>query len=456
MAVTQRLRVTCPRCATPVTGDFKYCPACAFRLKLGTLEAPLPPARVGLSAWLLGVGAIALLAGLVSMGVVLFREREGPTGSPPPPLPRVSAATLTIASLPGFMRTLDEGIADYVYEQEAGELVARPRYVLPLKVLAFEVTRRLFAEYLADLAERVQSGGRPGETLLAIWDAREPAQIAYAQSYLMEWLEAFLRHANERGLAREEALEPLLQYLPEDERRPGLKANDIAVRVPFPWPPELGLLTAAPPSWAYVNRFGLVVSAVPEGTEHLPVTEVAWTDANAFAMWAREELGGDLRLRLPVEGEWLRIAHSNHPPAPPDLKIETWDFPWGNEPLVRACNNRLFWPEGFPPRLQSVDWRYLDENRDRRMVDDMTRDGVFGMSGNAREWAFPDQVRPLRVGQRLLVHWDESTSSDGMAPTRGGSYLLGLSDCTVTSRVSEPMVARREDIGFRLVASIPY
>ena len=117
MAVSQRMRVTCPRCATPVTGDFKYCPACAFRLKLGTPEAPLPPARAGLSAWLLGVGALALLGGLVAMGVVLFREREGTTQPTRLPLPRISAATLTLASLPSFMRTLEEGIADSVYPE---------------------------------------------------------------------------------------------------------------------------------------------------------------------------------------------------------------------------------------------------------------------------------------------------------------------------------------------------
>jgi|GEM_PF-2568168 len=450
MAVAQRLRVTCPRCATPVTGDFKYCPACAFRLKLGALEAPLAAPHGGLSAWLLGLGALALVGGLVAMGVVLFREREGP---PEAARPQVSAAAMTIASLPSFMRRVEEGVADWITEEVDGELVDAPRWVRPLKVMAFEVTRRLYAEYLAALAERVRTGVSPGETLRVIWDAQDGAQRDYAQAYLMEWIDAFLRHAQGRGLSREEALEPLLQYLPEPMRAADLRSSDFAVHVLFPWPSELGLLTAGPPSWAYVN-FGLVVSALPEGTEHLPVTEVAWTDANAFALWARQELGGDLQLRLPFEGEWLRIAHSNHPPGPTDdVKHIAWDWPWGNEPLQRACNNRQFWPEGFPPRLQSVDTRYLDEDLQGKVRADRTEDGIFGMAGNAREWALPDQAEPLRVLKTLYVFWEEAASRDGMAPTRGGSYLRGLYDCTVTARVSEPVGARREDVGFRLVAN---
>ena len=232
------------------------------------------------------------------------------------------------------------------------------------------------------------------------------------------------------------------------------RASDIAQRVPFPWPVELGLLAATPPSWAYPNSFGVVVSALPAGTEHLPVTEVAWTDATSFALWAREAHEGDLRLRLPVEGEWLRIAHSNNPPAPQELKIVTWDWPWGNEPLLRACNNRLFWPDGYPSRLQSVDWRYQDENAHGKIVGDQTRDGILGMAGNAREWTFPDQTLDARG--RRWVHWDESSRSEVMAPTRGGSYLRGIYDCQVTSRILEATVARREDVGFRLVATAPY
>lgn len=456
MAVAPRTRVVCPRCASPVTGDFKYCPACACRLKAGTPDpSEAPRARPSPWAWALGLGMAALVAGLVVVGVALFEERAEPPAEGPRSLAaKRSAIDLTVLTLPACMVRVGEGVADWVSVEEDGQAVLRERWTRPLQVMAFEVTRRLYAEYLTALAERVRAGRGPGPGLERIWHAGTEAERAYAQRYLAEWVEAWLRLAATRGLARADALEPLLAYVPEGQRSAGLTASELALRVPFPWPDDLGLLVAAPPAWAYLSTFGLLLSLpMPAGTDQLPVTGVAWTDALAFAAWAREELGGGLPLRLPVEGEWQRIAHSGEPPPPSgDEERVGRAWPWGNEPLLRACNNAQLWPDGATPRLQPVDLRYLDEDDLGRAVSDETDDGVVGMAGNAREWTLTDQP-PLKAGSRYWVNWRaEQDAMQGRAATRGGSYLRGIYECTVQRRTEEPKAARLEDVGFRLVA----
>lgn len=456
MAVAPRTRVVCPRCASPVTGDFKYCPSCACRLKAGTPDLPEPP-RSPPSPWTvaLGVGMTALLAALVIVGVVIFQEPAEPPAETPRMLAaKRSAIDLTVLTLPSCMVTVGEGVADWVSEQEDGQSVLRERWARPLNVMAFEVTRRLYAEYLTALAERVRAGRGPGPGLERIWHPTSEAERVYAQRYLAEWAESWVQHAAARGMGRAEALEPLLAYVPEDLRAPSLTTSELALRVPFPWPDDLGLLAAAPPAWAYLSTFGLLLALpMPAGTERLPVTGVAWTDAAAFAAWAREELGGGLALRLPVEGEWQRIAHSGRPPPPPgDEERVGRAWPWGNEPLLRACNNAQLWPDGATPRLQPVDLRYLDEDDLGRAVSDETDDGVVGMAGNAREWTLTDQP-PLKAGSRYWVHWRaQDEAGQGRAAVRGGSYLRGIYECTVQRRTEEPKAARLDDVGFRLVA----
>ena len=38
-------RTACPRCGASVGGDFKFCPACAYRLRPGAAPTPPPPPR---------------------------------------------------------------------------------------------------------------------------------------------------------------------------------------------------------------------------------------------------------------------------------------------------------------------------------------------------------------------------------------------------------------------------
>jgi formylglycine-generating enzyme required for sulfatase activity len=101
--------------------------------------------------------------------------------------------------------------------------------------------------------------------------------------------------------------------------------------------------------------------------DRLPVIDVSWPDAVAYAEWAGK--------RLPTIGEWMLAARGSG--------MAPRRFPWGDAGIFGNCNA----PADYDA---TVEGRLLAYLRHARPVDahrdSCTPEGVFELFGNVAEW----------------------------------------------------------------------
>jgi hypothetical protein len=152
-----------------------------------------------------------------------------------------------------------------------------------------------------------------------------------------------------------------------------------------------------------------------------PRSRVSWYEAMAFCQWASYKTG--LRITLPTEQQWQRVAQGDNKSA----------YPWGNRFAKARCNSK----EG---RLRATCpvTRYSEGNSDH---------GVSGMAGNIWEWC-------------NSVHYDEygkakkksATARDIGRAVRGGSFISVQQRLKNNYHFYLAPDYRYPTIGFRVVA----
>jgi formylglycine-generating enzyme required for sulfatase activity/tRNA A-37 threonylcarbamoyl transferase component Bud32 len=157
----------------------------------------------------------------------------------------------------------------------------------------------------------------------------------------------------------------------------------------------------------------------------LPVVDVTFYDALAYAAWAGKE--------LPSEAQWARAAYGD--------RSASDRYPWGSEWEAGACNSGIG-EDGheFASPVASF-------------VRDHTWSGCYDMAGNVSEWtrtASKDLPYDARDGRD-----DPSGFTFGtMISVRGGN-LRDTARSTLSARFSQPFEAHDYTLGFRCVKTLP-
>lgn len=377
-----------------------------------------------------------------------------------------------------------------------------PVWVLPFKCMRYEVTRGQYKEFLTAVEGdpsllarhpwvRTLWWGQAGAPVVPDPDPeRRRAQeenaryLAYrARRYRDGWWNAIVQHHRDRDAARREQLtadafesgELVLDapddLAPEERDRRRRELGDAKFPpAPIPSRPAwLGpageepnaenlatmnetqaLLLLAPPGWVRLDAGGAIRWSIDESEDDLPVTDVCYWDAQLFLAWARKATGIN-RLRLPTWGEWTRAASGGNATREPDdfnpQRLEGYPWPWGHKVDPQGCNNRNHIENRkHGKRLRNVQESYSWHGG-------LSVEGLMSMAGNAAEWT-DNIARNYRADEEgaLYVAWnkDEEARTE-RAFVCGGSYMDGLDDCRVDSRVALFKTERRTWVGFRLV-----
>jgi len=164
----------------------------------------------------------------------------------------------------------------------------------------------------------------------------------------------------------------------------------------------------------FTNKY----SVVP-GFEKHPAITVSWNGANAFCSWVNG--------RLPTEAEWEAAARSGNAAVYPQWAGST------NSPGLVAVYN------GNANQLLQVRQR---ERNDW---------GLYDMSGNAAEWCsdwYASQYTIMAPGED---NNPQGPPAGNQKVFRGGSFLNGQEQITVTYRNREFPIALLPYMGFRVV-----
>lgn len=171
-------------------------------------------------------------------------------------------------------------------------------------------------------------------------------------------------------------------------------------------------------------------STIEDRLDH-PVTQVSWTDANAFATW----VGG----RLPSETEWEHAARGG---------AERRRFPWGDTEPDDETLLANIWQGKFPTLNTGLDGYERTAPAQSFAPNPL---GIYNMSGNVWEWTRDTfRIRSLAKPARLR-NAQALTHSEKVL--KGGSFLCHISYCyryRIAARMALSADSAASNAGFRV------
>ncbi len=188
-----------------------------------------------------------------------------------------------------------------------------------------------------------------------------------------------------------------------------------------------------------------------ENRQHLPVINVSWEDAVAYAKWLSQESGK--HFRLPTEAEWEYAAR-----AGTDAKRF-----WGDDP-AKSCEFANVFDKRNQANIRDrfsvpVIWAAHHNCEDAYFAIAPVGSfkpnpwGLYDMLGNVWEWvqdcSHNDYLEaPLLASQSWGTENNGDCSKHGV---RGGSWFVAPSYVRVANRSWDPSADRGTGLGFRLV-----